>query len=122
MPAPPPRHSRDREPRVYPQIPESSAGGFDGQLLLFAEDLREENLAVGTSEILDAFDAEIEKLRSAPVDKATLDLAKVKARSWLYAQMEEVFEKDWAQTPSGKKKRRKDEKAEKKELKLAKAS
>ena len=37
-------------------------------------------------------------------------------------QMEEVFEKDWAQTPSGKKKRRKDEKAEKKELKLAKAS
>jgi phosphatidylserine/phosphatidylglycerophosphate/cardiolipin synthase-like enzyme len=37
-------------------------------------------------------------------------------------QMEDVFEKDWAQTPSGKKKRKKDEKAEKKELKLAKAS
>jgi len=37
-------------------------------------------------------------------------------------QMEEVFEKDWAQTPSGKKKRKKEEKAEKKELKLAKAS
>jgi phosphatidylserine/phosphatidylglycerophosphate/cardiolipin synthase-like enzyme len=37
-------------------------------------------------------------------------------------QMEDVFEKDWAQTPSGKKKRKKDEKAEKKELKLAEAS
>ena len=43
-------------------------------------------------------------------------------------QMAEVFEKDWAQTPSGKKKRKKEEKAEKqekkekKELKLAKAS
>ena len=38
------------------------------------------------------------------------------------SQMLDVFEKDWAQTPSGKKKRKKDEKAEKKELKLAKAS
>jgi cardiolipin synthase len=37
-------------------------------------------------------------------------------------QMQDVFEKDWAQTPSGKKKRKKDEKAGKKELKLAKAS
>ena len=40
-------------------------------------------------------------------------------------QMEEVFEKDWAQTPSGKKRRKKEEKQEKqekKELKLAKAS
>jgi len=41
--------------------------------------------------ILAAFDAEIEKLRSAPVDRATLDLAKVKARSWLYDQMEDFF-------------------------------
>jgi cardiolipin synthase len=38
------------------------------------------------------------------------------------AQMEQVFESDWAQTPSGKKKRKKEEKAEKKTLKLAKAS
>src|SRR3954470_6514179 len=43
-------------------------------------------------------------------------------------QMEEVFEKDWALTPSGKKKRKKEAKAEKQEkkekrvLKLAKAS
>ncbi|MBX7186149.1 MAG: insulinase family protein [Vicinamibacteria bacterium] len=43
------------------------------------------------STILDAFDAEVEKLRAAPVDKATLDLAKVKARSWLYDQMEGFY-------------------------------
>ena len=41
--------------------------------------------------ILDTFDAEVEKLRNAPVDKATLDLAKVKARSWLYGEMEGFF-------------------------------
>ena len=51
MPAPRPDNA-DRQPRAYPQIPENSPGGFDGQLLLFAEDLREEGLAVGTSEIL----------------------------------------------------------------------
>ncbi len=43
------------------------------------------------SAILDTFDREVEKLRSAPVDQATLDLAKVKARSWLYAQMEDFY-------------------------------
>jgi len=41
-------------------------------------------------------------------------------------QMQEVFEKDWAETPSGRKKRKKEEKAGKKEkakvLKLARAS
>ena len=37
-------------------------------------------------------------------------------------QMQDVFEKDWAQTPSGKRKRRKAEKAERKEEKLARAS
>jgi len=41
--------------------------------------------------IMDALDAEIEKLRTTPVDKATLDLAKVKARSWLYGEMEGFF-------------------------------
>ena len=41
--------------------------------------------------ILDTFDAEVEKLREAPIDKATLDLAKVKARSWLYGEMEGFF-------------------------------
>ena len=41
--------------------------------------------------ILDTFDAEVEKLRNAPIDKATLDLARVKARSWLYGEMEGFF-------------------------------
>ena len=53
MPAPPP----DREPRRYPPIPDQGPGGFDAQVLLFAEDLREEGVAVGTSEILDSFEA-----------------------------------------------------------------
>src|SRR5205807_5746890 len=38
-------------------LPERGPGGFAGSLLAFAEDLREEGLAVGTSEILDAFAA-----------------------------------------------------------------
>jgi cardiolipin synthase len=37
-------------------------------------------------------------------------------------QMQDVFEKDWAQTPSGRKKRKKEEKAGRKEEKLARAS
>jgi uncharacterized protein with von Willebrand factor type A (vWA) domain len=36
-------------------LPARGPGGFAGQVLAFAEDLREEGLAVGTSEILDAF-------------------------------------------------------------------
>jgi uncharacterized protein len=39
------------------EIPERGPGGFAGELLGFAEELREEGLAVGTSEILDAFAA-----------------------------------------------------------------
>jgi predicted Zn-dependent peptidase len=41
-----------------------------------------------TERILEVFDAEIEKLRTAPVDRATLDRAVVKARSSLYEYME----------------------------------
>ena len=47
----------DRTPRAYAGIPEKGPGRFDGQLLAFAEDLREEGVALGTSEILDAFEA-----------------------------------------------------------------
>ncbi len=36
-------------------LPDRRAGGFAGSLLAFAEDLREEGVAVGTSEILDTF-------------------------------------------------------------------
>ncbi|MBV9006502.1 MAG: VWA domain-containing protein [Solirubrobacterales bacterium] len=42
---------------IYGGIPERGPGGFDGQLLAFAEELREEGIAVGTSEILDSFEA-----------------------------------------------------------------
>jgi uncharacterized protein with von Willebrand factor type A (vWA) domain len=45
------------EQRLYARIPERGPGGFDGQLLAFAEELREEGMAVGTSELLDAFTA-----------------------------------------------------------------
>jgi uncharacterized protein with von Willebrand factor type A (vWA) domain len=38
-------------------LPGRAPGGFAGQLLGFAEELREEGLAVGTSEILDSFQA-----------------------------------------------------------------
>ena len=40
-------------------------------------------------EILKAFDAEVESLRTTPVDQATLDLARVKMRSRLYGQIEQ---------------------------------
>jgi hypothetical protein len=40
---------------VDPGVPARGPGGFAGQLLAFAEDLREEGVAVGTSEILDTF-------------------------------------------------------------------
>src|SRR5579859_3926025 len=38
-------------------LPHRGPGGFAGQLLGFAEELREEGLALGTSEILDSFQA-----------------------------------------------------------------
>jgi predicted Zn-dependent peptidase len=41
--------------------------------------------------ILESFDAEIEKIRSTPVDRATLDRALVKYRSGYYAEMENLF-------------------------------
>ena len=43
--------------RIRGTVPDDPPGGFDGQLLAFAEDLREEGMAVGTSELLDAFAA-----------------------------------------------------------------
>jgi uncharacterized protein len=45
------------ESKLYARIPERGPGGFDGQLLAFAEELREEGMALGTSELLDAFAA-----------------------------------------------------------------
>ncbi|HEX5192562.1 MAG TPA: VWA domain-containing protein [Solirubrobacteraceae bacterium] len=61
MPArPPDRDGRAGQPpaaRLYAKIPDRPPGGFDGQLISFAEELRSENVAIGTSELLDAFDA-----------------------------------------------------------------
>jgi uncharacterized protein len=61
MPAPPPDRTPSATPapgaRLYAKIPDRPAGGFDGQLIAFAEELRSEQVAIGTSELLDAFDA-----------------------------------------------------------------
>jgi uncharacterized protein with von Willebrand factor type A (vWA) domain len=51
MPPDPPRRN------IYGGIPDSGPSAFDGQLLAFAEDLRSEGVAIGTSELLDAFAA-----------------------------------------------------------------
>jgi predicted Zn-dependent peptidase len=42
-----------------------------------------------SGQILQVFDAEIEKVRTTPVDQATLDRALVKVRSQLYDNMEQ---------------------------------
>jgi uncharacterized protein len=46
-----------RNTAIYGGIPDEAPGNLDGQLLSFAEDLRSEGVAIGTSEILDAFEA-----------------------------------------------------------------
>ena len=43
--------------KVQPGLPDRAPGGVSGELLAFAEDLRAEGVAVGTSEILDSFAA-----------------------------------------------------------------
>ncbi|HWE12645.1 MAG TPA: VWA domain-containing protein [Solirubrobacteraceae bacterium] len=55
MPAPPP--SGSPQGKLYARIPDRTPGGFDGQLLAFAEELRHEGMAIGTSELLDSFAA-----------------------------------------------------------------
>jgi hypothetical protein len=42
---------------IYGGIPDRSPGSFGGQMLAFADDLRSEGVAIGTSELLDAFEA-----------------------------------------------------------------
>src|SRR6201994_4145236 len=53
---PPPRSPHSAK-SIYGGIPDHPPGNLDGQLLSFAEDLRQEGVAIGTSEILDAFEA-----------------------------------------------------------------
>jgi uncharacterized protein len=43
--------------RRYAPIPDAPPGGFEAHLLELAEDLRSEGVAIGTSEMLDAFEA-----------------------------------------------------------------
>src|SRR6201982_1342440 len=43
--------------RIHPRIPDRGPGGLSGQLLAFAEELRHEGMAIGTSELLDSFAA-----------------------------------------------------------------
>ena len=54
---PTPRKPGSPQGRLYARIPDRGPGGFDGQLLAFADDLRHEGMAVGTSELLDSFAA-----------------------------------------------------------------
>jgi uncharacterized protein len=44
-----------RPPQIDRGVGDRAPGGFAGQLLGFADELRQEGLAVGTSEILDSF-------------------------------------------------------------------
>ncbi|HEY2260258.1 MAG TPA: VWA domain-containing protein [Solirubrobacteraceae bacterium] len=75
--------------KLYASIPDRGPGGFDGQLLAFAEELREEGMALGTSELLDSFaaleqvqwtdQAEFKEalaatLAKSPEDRRTFDL------------------------------------------------
>ncbi len=57
MPAPRRSASPARRAGLFGGTREQQPGAFDAKLLAFAEDLREEGLALGTSELLDAFEA-----------------------------------------------------------------
>src|SRR5256885_9345743 len=49
--------SSGRGKRLYGGLPDPGPGGFPARLLEFAEELRSEGVAIGTSELLDAFQA-----------------------------------------------------------------
>src|SRR5919197_5637134 len=49
--------SRPGRPSLYGGLPEAGPPGFAARLLEFADELRREGMAVGTSELLDAFHA-----------------------------------------------------------------
>ncbi len=57
MPAPRPEPRLPGQAPGYDPVGQHGPAGFGGQLLAFAEDLRGEGVAIGTSEILDAFQA-----------------------------------------------------------------
>src|SRR5213082_2818441 len=49
--------SRPGNPALYGGLPEAGPPGFAARLLEFADELRREGMAVGTSELLDSFHA-----------------------------------------------------------------
>ena len=51
------RGSRPGNPALYGGLPEAGPPGFAARLLEFADELRKEGMAVGTSELLDSFHA-----------------------------------------------------------------
>ncbi len=57
MPAPPRRASSSRKANLFGGTREQGPGAFDAKLLGFGEELRQEGVAIGTSELLDAFEA-----------------------------------------------------------------
>jgi uncharacterized protein len=85
MPAPRPTDpatagSAQGQGKLYARIPDRAPGGFDGQLLSFAEELREEGMALGTSELLDAF-AALEEIHWTRQDDFKEALAATLAKS-----------------------------------------
>jgi len=111
MPAPPPNGAGDPG-KLYAKVPDRGPGGFDGQILAFAEELREENMAVGTSELLDAFAALAEiswtrqedfkealaaTLAKSPDDRRTFEL--VFERFFFRAAEAEAARQDISESP-----------------------
>jgi uncharacterized protein with von Willebrand factor type A (vWA) domain len=66
--------------KLYARIPDRPPGGFQGELLAFGEELREEGMALGTSELLDAF-AALEQVQWTDRDDFKEALAATLAKS-----------------------------------------
>ncbi len=100
--------------KVYARVPERRPGGTAAQLLAFAEELREEGMSVGTSEMLDALAAlehvswtAAEQFRAAlsatiaksPEDRRIFDL--VFERFFFRAAEAEAARQELGSTPGG---------------------
>ncbi len=100
--------------KLYARIPDRGPGGFEGQVLAFGEELRDEGMALGTAELLDAFAAleQIEwtdradfkealaaTLAKSPDDRRTFEL--VFERFFFRAAEAEAARQKVSETPSG---------------------
>ncbi len=114
MPAPPPDPRLRSAPPGYRPVGPEGPGGFAGQLLAFAEDLRGEGVAIGTSEILDAVaalehvpwtertdfkEALSATLAKSPEDKRVFDL--VFERFFFRAVEAEAARQEISESPAG---------------------